>query len=331
MSTLRTMLASEQTDAVRIGPLKPADAAACAELLERCLAAAPAGRVRSANAAEIRSLLDRADSRSAGIRTAGALTGVAIWSHLAWDTRHLGHRSARISHLAADGGRAIAARRKRALLSCLLTRCAEEDVDYVVARVPAFDITSIHTLEAAGFQVVDAILTFTLAADAAATVEPSSGIHVRHATDEDNKPVEQIARKAFTHDRFHLDPHIPHRVADEIYAAWAANACRLIAADAVLIATDGERVLGFVTCSIGSGHTGLRVGTIGLVATDAASRGQGVAGALTHAAVQWFRSQQVPVVEVGTQLANIAAARLYERCGFRVAASYLTLRKWLRA
>lgn len=35
------------------------------------------------------------------------------------------------------------------------------------------------------------------------------------------------------------------------------------------------------------------------------------------------------IVEVGTQLRNIPASRLYEDCGFRLVASNLSLRKWI--
>jgi ribosomal protein S18 acetylase RimI-like enzyme len=54
-----------------------------------------------------------------------------------------------------------------------------------------------------------------------------------------------------------------------------------------------------------------------------------VAKALTYSALDWFRDQGVDIVEVGTQLRNIAASRLYESCGFRLVASSLSLRRWI--
>jgi ribosomal protein S18 acetylase RimI-like enzyme len=52
--------------------------------------------------------------------------------------------------------------------------------------------------------------------------------------------------------------------------------------------------------------------------------------AITRGALDWFRDQGVDIVEVGTQLSNIPASRLYESCGFRLVASSLSLRKWIK-
>ena len=65
------------------------------------------------------------------------------------------------------------------------------------------------------------------------------------------------------------------------------------------------------------------------MATALDARGRGIAKATTYGALDWFREQGVDIVEVGTQLRNIPASRLYEACGFRLVASSLSLRKWI--
>jgi RimJ/RimL family protein N-acetyltransferase len=103
-------------------------------------------------------------------------------------------------------------------------------------------------------------------------------------------------------------------------------------ADAVVIACAGNTVLGYVTCCIDKEATrvlGRGCGEIGMVATISKARQAGVASAATYSSLDWFASQGVEVVEVGTQLRNIAAARLYERCGFRLTAVNYTWRKLL--
>jgi RimJ/RimL family protein N-acetyltransferase len=45
--------------------------------------------------------------------------------------------------------------------------------------------------------------------------------------------------------------------------------------------------------------------------------------------LRWFATHGMETVEVGTQLRNIPAARLYESLGFRLAGASLTLRKIL--
>jgi ribosomal protein S18 acetylase RimI-like enzyme len=50
---------------------------------------------------------------------------------------------------------------------------------------------------------------------------------------------------------------------------------------------------------------------------------------MTLHALEWFRERGAARATVGTQLANIAAARLYQSCGFRTTAVSLTFRKVL--
>jgi len=64
-----------------------------------------------------------------------------------------------------------------------------------------------------------------------------------------------------------------------------------------------------------------------MVATAENARGQGVASLATLGALRWFREKGVRIVEVGTQLRNLAAGRLYEKCGFRLCGASLTFRK----
>ena len=120
--------------------------------------------------------------------------------------------------------------------------------------------------------------------------------------------------------------------ADELYAAWIRNSCAGIGADAVILAEDSQSLLGYVTCKLQSDtkvYLGKLIGTIGLVATAAHARGRGVAGSATLAALRWFHQQGADIVEVGTQLRNIPASRLYQTCGFRLVGSSISLRKLL--
>ena len=51
---------------------------------------------------------------------------------------------------------------------------------------------------------------------------------------------------------------------------------------------------------------------------DASLRRAGVATALLHHAVDWYRARQRPGIMLETQNNNVAACRLYERFGFRL-------------
>ena len=66
-----------------------------------------------------------------------------------------------------------------------------------------------------------------------------------------------------------------------------------------------------------------------MIATAASARGRGLGTDLIAAAVAWFMERNAVAVEVGTQLRNVAAARLYERFGFRLVAGALSFRSML--
>ncbi len=258
--------------------------------------------------------------------------GLVAWTRLAWDSQQLGVDAGRVDYLIASGGYKDQYRAKGALLMTVLEACVDQGIRHLTARVHASDLSSIHLLEQHGFITVDGSLTFSLDIRDTRWESPSEDFEIRLSQLEDIEQIKGIARSSYIYDRFHTDPRIPKTVADELHAVWLENSCRSVAADAVVVAAENGRILGFVTCRIDRQTTqylGLTIGTIVLVATAADARGRGVAKAVTYSALDWFRDQGVDIVEVGTQLRNMPASRLYEACGFRLVTSSLSLRKWI--
>jgi len=262
----------------------------------------------------------------------GGAQGLAVWTRLAWDSQQLGIGAGRLDYLIASGDYPDQYATKEALLRAVLEACAGEGIRHLTARVHASDLSSVHLLEQYGFITVDGILTFSLDIIDAHWPPPPEGLEIRLSRPEDIEAIKAIARSSYVYDRFHSDPRIPKAVADELHAVWVENSCLGKAADAVVVAAENGRILGYVTCKIdrqAAEYLGLTIGTIVLVATAADARGRGVARAITYGALDWFRDQGVDIVEVGTQLRNIPASRLYESCGFRLVASSLSLRRWI--
>jgi ribosomal protein S18 acetylase RimI-like enzyme len=65
-----------------------------------------------------------------------------------------------------------------------------------------------------------------------------------------------------------------------------------------------------------------------LVAVGARFQGRGLGSELVHAALHWFARQGVSHVSVVTQGRNSAAQALYQRCGFRTAATQWFYHRW---
>ena len=157
-------------------------------------------------------------------------------------------------------------------------------------------------------------------------------VTIRAAGPGDLDHLKALARRSYAHDRFHSDPLIPRQAADNVYAAWIENACLGHGADVVIVAERNGCLEGYVSCALdreAESHLGLRIGTIGLVATAPEARGHGLARAIIAAALEWFWSQGAVIVEVGTQLRNLPAARLYESMGFRLVSTSVSFHKWL--
>ena len=257
------------------------------------------------------------------------LDGVAVLAPLAWDTRVLGMNAARLELMVAGSyQRALTVASE--LVEAAVAGAEHDDLVHVTSRVDAADDAAIHALESHGFLGVDALVTFAAAPKDLLVDGRSGPVFVRPATAEDTEPLAELAAGAFSLGRFHSDPAITPGRAQDVYREWARGCVRGTAADIVLTAADGPRLVGFVACRMTSDtitHLAHPVGTIPLIATSAQARGRGVGAALIAAAAAWFIDRGAMSAEVGTQLRNRAAARLYERCGFRLTAGALTFRR----
>jgi len=205
-------------------------------------------------------------------------------------------------------------------------------VRHLTARAQAGDLTTIHSLEKAGFEMIDAIQTFTLPLRSYLAPHPGK-FEARLFSQSDLEQVLAIARTAYVYDRFHADAALSRETADAVNETWVRNACLGRTADAVVVVCEAGAVLGYVTCKVDAEAAdclGISLGSIGMVATAAQARRRGVARAATLAALEWFRQHRVEAVDAGTQLQNLPAARLYERCGFQLADISLTFRRLIR-
>ncbi len=277
-------------------------------------------------------LLGSEESFGAVTRQGSQILGLASWRWLAFDSEQLGISAARLDLLVSAGGYADALERKAALLGIVTEECRLRGVRYLTARVAAGELSTIHALGRCGFDILDGIVTFSIRLHHAERRPAANGLEVRLYQEGDLEQLLEIARSSYTCDRFHIDRALPPGAADRLYAAWVTRSCTGKEADAVIVTTLGGRVAGYVTCKLARdpGQNGKPPsGVIGLVATAEHARGQGVASATLQGTFDWFRQQEVDTVEVGTQMQNAGACRLYGQCGFRMVRMSLTYRRLL--
>jgi dTDP-4-amino-4,6-dideoxy-D-galactose acyltransferase len=236
------------------------------------------------------------------------MTGEPACTLLEWDSAFFGRRIARVN------GHTLTPAR----LAEVDAFCRTERVEGLYFLASASDDETARLAERGGFALVDIRLTLERALHAH---DMSAG--VRTATPQDIPALQVIARRAFTDSRFYHDPVIAVEQADALYETWIARSLEGFA-DVVLVSEDQGGVTGFITCRRLNAHSG----DIGLVGVRRDSAGRGLGVALTEAALSWFRMQGLQRAQVVTQGRNIAAQRLYQKCGFRTGEIALWYHRW---
>jgi dTDP-4-amino-4,6-dideoxy-D-galactose acyltransferase len=241
---------------------------------------------------------------------------------LAWDSEVLQRRVARIATWVR------AEENASTLLSEAIQEARVRGVQYLWTRVPGGDFVAIRQLVAEGFEPIDGLITFS-----AAVRQPNAEadhISCRFYRSGDCALLEEIAARSFRLGRFFEDPALPAEFGRAAYRRWVRDSCGGYS-DAVLVA-DADGPVGFTTVKIdkiAAATLGTKIAVIGLVATSTEHQRRGIGKSLVAATLRWCTSAGCAWVQVGTQIGNVAAARLYESAGFRMTDSSITLRKLL--
>jgi dTDP-4-amino-4,6-dideoxy-D-galactose acyltransferase len=137
---------------------------------------------------------------------------------------------------------------------------------------------------------------------------------------EDRSTALQLAEDLSDWSRFSMDPRLAAH-APALYRMWIHHAFE--GRHQALITRSGRRMAALVTYRIDRD-----VGHIELVAVLPQARGKGLGTALVRDCVATMGAQGAGVATVRTQLRNLAALRMYESAGFRVAATTIVLHWW---
>ncbi|HDS29592.1 MAG TPA: hypothetical protein ENN67_00975, partial [Firmicutes bacterium] len=176
-----------------------------------------------------RFLTKAADNKSAAFFLAnndkGELEGFCAVEILDFDSAVLKIQSGRIPYCVTGSKDYNAARPVAdALIDAAMSWLRERDVVFTNIRTAALELPVIHAVEKAGFYLVDNGITALYHKDNAPKYE-KSGYDIRLFAEKDLQTVLEIMRGAYTHDRFHLDPKIPHDAAEELYQLWIHHCC----------------------------------------------------------------------------------------------------------
>jgi dTDP-4-amino-4,6-dideoxy-D-galactose acyltransferase len=233
--------------------------------------------------------------------------------HLEWDSAFFGLRIATVQVKTL----------RPALVARVLEWCESQRVDCLYFLADPADDESLRLAEGHGFHCVDVRVTLETRAVAPMPRSDSGGAAVRPWTPADLKALKAMARTGFRVSRFYSDSAFPRDKADALYEVWIEKSCHGYA-DEVLVAVDGDRAIGYVTCHLDEGGRG----RIGLLGAEEQQRGRGIGTALMNAALEWFRQAGATHAVVVTQGKNRSALRLYGRHGFLIDSIELWYHRW---
>lgn len=210
-------------------------------------------------------------------------------------------------------------------IAAINTWCADHAIECLYFLADSDHAETVRLAEDNGFRLVDMRVTLQCRITdwqaRSVSERPREGC-VRPALPSDLPVLQAIARRSHTDSRFYFDGCFPLETCGALYEMWITRGFEG-QADHVLVAElEGEPV-GYFSC--------LKRGTqgqVGLVGMSEQAHGRGLGQYLTHEAMQWFSDHGVESVEVVTQGRNIAAQRLYQRCGFLVRSVQLWYHKW---
>lgn len=171
------------------------------------------------------------------------------------------------------------------------------------------------------YDLVEPRVTITHRRGTPLRLEHACGIPVRARVAADDERLRELARRTEYVTRFVYDERFPRDRLGDYQAAW------IDFADEVLVAEDGDRILGYITCRLPESGT---EASLGIVAVDEAAKGGPVASALLVRAVEWCQARGMQTVSVDVAARNVTTQRYVQRHGFRTTAFRLYFHKWLR-
>ena len=194
---------------------------------------------------------------------------------------------------------------------------------FYFAKVDAVDLAGLGALARAGFQVVEASLTFARATDRAVSPGGEASVEVSPLEARWAPAVLDVAETAFRYSRFHLDPNVTTLGANRVKREWIRSYIEHRRGDQLLVSLAGDQPTGFLALLFAA-RGERQVGVVDLVAVHPAFQGRGIGRHLVAAAIAACRGR-ADVIEVGTQSANVPSVRLYEDMGFRLVRSGFVL------
>ena len=250
--------------------------------------------------------------------------GVGKIQRLDWDSKILGVDSARIGSLYFLKDDTEPYQTRLNMVEKLLYEATEGSHKFLTCRISADDIFLAHALEEKGFRLCDVLNIYLRKMGDTLSVQSNGRKEVR------KEAMEILARclDGMTWGRMYQDPCIDNKLAVKFYLETSKKI--LNQESHITIARDKGRGIGVAIGVVDqdiSKNIGSRYGVLWLIVVDPSYQGKGFGNALLSQFIEEF-SDQTDLLEIGTQVSNRSANRMYIKANCYPLTQALTFHWW---
>lgn len=226
-----------------------------------------------------------------------------IFEILNWDTEILGIKTAKI----------LPEKLTLEQLKQALAELKNQNVELVFWAADSKDEDSQQAAQASHGFLADNKVTYLMSLDSEVgkAQRPHQVEVYKNELPDDH--LEMLAIEIGMRSRFGVDPKISRQQMEKVYKTWMRNSTNKTVAKVVLVIKKENQIVAMATIADKNNRADLS-----LVAVDPNYRGMKLAEELVHAAQQWSIENGYKQSQVLTQINNIAACKLYEKCGYQV-------------
>lgn len=228
---------------------------------------------------------------------------IEILRPLAWDTKHFKKNIARVNCACLTPS----------IITYVNRVCAEKKIETIYYLADISDSTSSQLAELSEFHMKDIRVTMSRKIKEGRTRSKikTGTWKISKAKKSDLNSMRKISRNAYTASRFYHDDAFSKPRVEDLYLKWMEQSVSTKEQFAY-IARDSKSVAGYITCKVISDHK-LEIVLVNVAETY---RGQGVGELLMRTVVNKHLIAKGDEATIVTQGRNIAAQRLYQKCGF---------------
>lgn len=239
---------------------------------------------------------------------------------LDWDTKFFG---AKMGEVYLSSGKGVSGISLEAMQQTLkLAR--EQDYKFLLCQFDTIHQEMAAILVGLGATVGDVLLTLDRDLSLFLTQNEGAEFQIRKAIQSDLPEIQAISGNSFKYSRFFQDSRFDGDKVRQFYHQWIADS--FMTNEEFFVLTEERQVQGYISIQPQIEESAM---VIRLLAVRETKHGQGMGNTLVQWAIHHAAKQGLRRIQVGTQVNNYSAVRLYEKNGFRLKNAKYRLHIWL--